>query len=201
VGYKLWSSGELLTSADVNAYLMKQSVIVCTSGTRPSSPNYGMLIFETDSGRYQSYSTVYSAWVPLGMTVTGSYTPTLTATTTNPTLGTGGLAEGRFTLFNGKWCAIRGTIKFGSSGTNAGSGQYLIALPFTANSNIANGVSTVGSGAVRSAGSIAMVQYYCSASSTTMAGITTSGNNITSGTPGAWTANDYLSFSMVMEVA
>jgi hypothetical protein len=201
VGYKLWSAGDLLTSADVNAYLMKQAVIVCTSGTRPASPPNGMTIYETDNSRYMCFSTAFAAWVPLGQIVTGTYTPTLTASTTNPTLGSSGIAEGRYTLWNGKWCTIRGTIRFGTSGANAGSGQYLIALPFTSSSQISNGVSTCGSGVVRSAGSLAPVTYYCTTSATTMAGIISTGNNLTSGTPGVWTNNDYISFSMTYETS
>jgi len=196
--FKDFATGDVLTETDMDG-IMKQTIIVCTSGTRPASPNEGMTVFETDTDRYSVYTG--SAWVTMGQSITGTYTPTLTATTTNPTLGTSGLAEGRYTLWGGKWCAIRGTIRFGTSGAAAGSGQYLIALPFTSNANITNGVSTCGTGVVRSAGSLAMVAYYCTTSASTMAGVTTSGSNITSGTPGAWTNNDYISFSMTFETA
>jgi hypothetical protein len=64
VGFKTWSSGDVLTAADVNDYLMEQAVIACTSGTRPGSPNEGMTIFETDTDRLLIYSG--SAWVRLG---------------------------------------------------------------------------------------------------------------------------------------
>ena len=41
---------------------MKQSVIVCTSGTRPAGPNEGMTIYETDTDRVQIYNG--AAWSP-----------------------------------------------------------------------------------------------------------------------------------------
>lgn len=56
------------------------------------------------------------------------FTPTLTATTTAPTLGTGGEAKGW-------WCRQSGIVtggvifRFGTSGVNAGSGTYEVLLP------------------------------------------------------------------------
>lgn len=200
MGYKLWSSNELLTSTDLNTYLSKQSVIVCTSGTRPSSPPEGMLIYETDFDRYRSWNG--TEWSVIGQSLTLTFTPTLTATTTNPTLGTGSGQAARYTLFGGKFCHFRGTVLFGTSGNNQGSGQYLIALPFTAVNQISGGVSTVGAGAIRCAGSNSPATFYIAAGSTTMAGMTTSGAALASGAPGAWgTSGDYLSFSMTYETA
>lgn len=48
-GIKTWSDGDVLNAADLNGYLMKQAVVTCTSGTRPSSPTTGQPIFETDT--------------------------------------------------------------------------------------------------------------------------------------------------------
>jgi hypothetical protein len=57
-----------------------------------------------------------------------AYTPTLTATTTNPTLGTGSTASGRYAEIDR---VVFGTfdITFGSSGVAAGSGTYEISAP------------------------------------------------------------------------
>ncbi|MEV0151581.1 MULTISPECIES: hypothetical protein [unclassified Nonomuraea] len=49
--YKTFTAGEILTAADVMTYLMNQVVVVCTSGTRPSSPAEGRVIYETDTDR------------------------------------------------------------------------------------------------------------------------------------------------------
>lgn len=46
--YKVWGT-EVLRSADINTYLMRQTIIVCTSSTRPSSPATGMHIWQTDT--------------------------------------------------------------------------------------------------------------------------------------------------------
>lgn len=60
MGFKTFSAGDVLTAADVNDFLMEQSVIVCTSGTRPASPHEGMRIYETDTKLHRFYNG--SAW-------------------------------------------------------------------------------------------------------------------------------------------
>lgn len=57
-----------------------------------------------------------------------SYTPTLTASTTSPTLGTGSSATGYYKRIGHRVTGYA-NIAFGSSGTAAGSGAYLILLP------------------------------------------------------------------------
>lgn len=57
-----------------------------------------------------------------------SWTPALTASTTNPTLGTGGSTSGKYVKI-GRTVMGWGYIKFGTSGQAAGSGTYLVSLP------------------------------------------------------------------------
>lgn len=57
-----------------------------------------------------------------------SYTPTLTATTTPPTLGTGSSAVGYYKRL-GRWVRGNAVITFGTSGVVAGSGDYGLLLP------------------------------------------------------------------------
>lgn len=59
-GFKTFSA-TTFSSADVNSYLMQQTVIQCTSSTRPSSPHEGMVIVETDTDILRIYTG--SAWV------------------------------------------------------------------------------------------------------------------------------------------
>lgn len=60
MGNKTWATEEVLASADVNNLLMRQAVIGCTSGTRPASPQEGMLVYETDTDTYRGFDG--SAW-------------------------------------------------------------------------------------------------------------------------------------------
>src|SRR5215208_3695550 len=64
----------------------------------------------------------------------GSYTPVLTATTTNPSLGTGGALTGKYyKIFDQVW--IWGEFRFGV-GAAIGSGTYQISIPFRAKTNL-----------------------------------------------------------------
>lgn len=64
MAFKTFTAGAVLTASDVNTYLAKQAVVVCTSTTRPSSPPEGMTIYETDTDKLLSYTTSTTGWVP-----------------------------------------------------------------------------------------------------------------------------------------
>lgn len=55
MAFKTFTAGEVLTASDVNTFLGKQAVIVCTSGTRPAAPVEGMTIYETDTDKLLAY--------------------------------------------------------------------------------------------------------------------------------------------------
>lgn len=57
-----------------------------------------------------------------------TYTPTLTAVTTSPTLGSGAVQLGKYVQV-GRTVDVQFNITFGSSGAAAGSGVYLVSLP------------------------------------------------------------------------
>lgn len=130
MAFKTFTSGAVLTAAELNTYLMQQSVIVCTAATRPSAPVEGMTIYETDTDYLRTYTG--AAWVtiaqPLGEVV---WTPALTASSVNPTLGTGSTATGGY-VRQGRLITFYAQLAFGTSGNAAGTGTYRVSLPFTA---------------------------------------------------------------------
>lgn len=127
----------VLTSADMNDYLMKQSVITCTSGTRPASPVEGMTIYETDTDCYVTYNG--SAWVhDLGGTWR-TYTPTFSGMS----LGNG-TTQARYSVV-GKTVNVTLTVFAGSTTTY--SGTIAISLP-RATASWYSSSTTLGSGAV-----------------------------------------------------
>lgn len=71
-----------------------------------------------------SGETTGAKWGPAAQT----YTPSLTAATSNPVLGTGGSTAGRFILI-GKLLFVQMSVTFGTSGVSEGSGTYLLSLP------------------------------------------------------------------------
>lgn len=76
-----------------------------------------------------------------------TYTPAVTATTTNPNLGSTAIAEGEYQVANGR-CSGRATVITGGTGITAGSGSYRISLPVAAKFLTSTSVVCVGSGAV-----------------------------------------------------
>ena len=198
--YTLLVTGDVPGASTYFNPLMQQTIIPCTSGTRPTPSHEGMTIYETDTNWYLSWDG--ANWIMIGTTVTGVYTPTLSATS-SPNLGTGGTIEGRWTLKNGKWCTYRGSIQWGTSGT-AGSGQYLVSLPFTSNANITNGVSNVGNIMLRDASAGPALRtgaLYVTASSTTFAMFEATTGIVTNSVPWAWGGSgDYISWTVTYEI-
>lgn len=60
MAFKTFNDGDVLTETDLNTYLMRQAVVKCTSGARPSSPTEGDVIYETDTDALLIHSG--SAW-------------------------------------------------------------------------------------------------------------------------------------------
>jgi hypothetical protein len=202
--FKVWADNDFLLAAEVNDYLMEQSVIRCTSGTRPSAPNDGMLVYETDTNWYVSYNPGVG-WRTLGQMITGTYTPTLTGSGGNPNLGSTGTAEARWTIWNGKWCLYRGSFQWGGSGMTAGSGQYLVSAPFTSSTFITNGVSCLGQVFFRdnSAGpALRTGACYITTSQTTLGLFEATTGLVTGANPWTWAGSgDYISWEIAYEIA
>lgn len=71
-----------------------------------------------------------------------TYNPQLTATSSNPVLGTGGSITGYYyKIFDQVW--VWGEFRFGSSGASGGTGTWLITLPFIA-TNFLGFSTTIG---------------------------------------------------------
>jgi hypothetical protein len=128
VAFKTFGVGDVLTASEVNTYLMRQAVITCTSGTRPSSPPEGMHIYETDTDKKLTYNG--SSWVEMGRVgAWTAFTPSWTGATTNPTLGNGTMSCAYMIM--GRTAFVRIKIVWGST-TNSGSGLYGLSLPAAA---------------------------------------------------------------------
>jgi hypothetical protein len=77
-----------------------------------------------------------------------TYVPVLTASTTNPTLGTGtGLVQTGSYVTAGKLVVGWAKIAFGTTGANRGSGLYLVSLPVAIETGafVASSLETVDS--------------------------------------------------------
>jgi hypothetical protein len=124
MAFKTFAPG-VLTSSDVNTFLMRQAVIVCTSSTRPASPNEGMTIFETDTDFTLQYTG--TAWVRIAnIGAWTSWTPVYSGTGwtfTTVTSFSSYIRFGRLVV-----CNLRSTF----TTVTQGAGRLEVTLPFTA---------------------------------------------------------------------
>jgi hypothetical protein len=124
MAFKVFTPG-VLTSSDVNTFLMRQAVIVCTSTTRPASPNEGMTIYETDTDSYAVYTG--TEWRYQGRYLT--FTPTLAGS--GWTLK-GRTIESRYAFFGDMIHWFGGISWDGTGSQTAGAGFLTLTAPVAA---------------------------------------------------------------------
>lgn len=130
-----------------------------------------------------------------------AYTPTLTAVTTNPTLGTGGSATGRHVRI-GNLMEVHATVVFGSSGVAAGSGAYRVALPVATQA----AATILGTGMLydSSAGQMKHITAILSSSTTValyLGDAAAAAFEVTHANPWTWAANDQIWIKFSYEAA
>lgn len=139
--------------------------------------------------------------------LSGTWTPDLTAFTTNPTMGTGNSRAGRYIRVGKLFiCWVR--IVFGSAGVAAGSGRYFVSMPggISQNSSLAN--NKVGQAFLYDSSGAVMAHTFVSIdfgtelfvldyAATWPTGTITS---VAHNAPWTWAANDEIQFFAVCEV-
>jgi hypothetical protein len=145
-------------------------------------------------------NTIGAAWV--------TWTPVLTASTTNPTLGSGSTASGNYTQIN-KLVIANFLFGFGTSPT-AGSGTYQISLPITPKTTsqvfqqnelgsiLLRDASTQSAGFAY--GYITNTNYFIMAYQPPTYFVTALAN-VTNAAPWTWAASDTLSGQIIYEAA
>ena len=135
-------------------------------------------------------NTIGAAWE--------TWTPALTASTTNPTLGTGSSQTGRYGRIN-KIVIGQGQISFGTAGVAAGNGFYYVSAPV----NFLTVGAIVGTwqGYDSSAGTV----YFGFLVTDTVSRCVLYYNNpasvITNAAPWTWAASDFIRVSYSYEAA
>lgn len=127
-----------------------------------------------------------------------TYVPTLTASTTNPTLGSGSTQSGWWKRIDNM---VRGGafVRFGTSGVAVGSGTYFVSLPFPADSTFMLGSDSNGLGSVVGAvmlrdnsvptGDVGSCQINAALTGVIMR---VGGGLVANGSPWVWAASDAL---------
>ncbi|MFG3639077.1 hypothetical protein ACGF3C_02235 [Micromonospora sp. NPDC047762] len=192
MAFKGFADGDVLTAAEVNTYLMNQTVIVCTSGTRPSSPPEGMVVYETDTDLIRVWTG--STWgLLLDATGWTSYTPIWTAIGTNPVKNNGTITGAYKRI--GTTVHYTGEILMGST-TTYGSGAWLVSTPTTA----AGAAIAVGSSVMRSASNaVNRVGGSVEFNTTTTLAFYGAGGAVASTVPFTWANGDRLRWSITYE--
>jgi hypothetical protein len=202
LGFKSWAAGDVLTASDVNGYLMDQGVMSFASASARDTAltgelAEGMVAYLRDTDELVVYNG--SVWRTFSDGQLQTYTPALTAPTTNPTLGSGSSVVGRY-VRGGRMVTVWVRIGFGSSGVSAGSGQYTVSLPvaastITASSSNGSG-QAIGFGHIRDDGSTSnnTVISVNLTTATTVRFVVAPGGAVSESNPISWAANDVITF-------
>jgi hypothetical protein len=122
---KVFTAGEVLAAADVNSFLMDQTVMsfagTAARGSAIGTATEGMLTYLEDSDTYQSYDG--SSWLPL--ISPGAWTA-FTPTWNNLTIGNGVYNRSHFTQI-GKTAIVAVDFTLGS--TSAVTGDIQMTVP------------------------------------------------------------------------
>lgn len=172
----------------------------------PASPAAGSQRLFLDSAdgnklkRKDSSGVVTTIEGGAGVTYT-AFAPALQAATTNPTLGTGGSATGRY-FQNGKQVEGDIVIQFGTSGAAAGSGTYYVTFPVAANmSGLAFRVVGTAYGATGGGVNLFTASATLNSGTRMQLIVNSTSTLISHNTPAAWTNNDVLIIHFSYEAA
>lgn len=146
-----------------------------------------------ESGQSTGLKWEGSAWT--------SYTPTLTATTTNPTLGSSVL-EGYYKEIDDELYLVKICYVVTTGGAfNPGSGTYSFALPFAAAAAPAFqfGVAYVGDAGTTHFAGVARVAASASAIATLVAADSTGAKTVTHNAPITWATGDIIGVDMLVK--
>jgi len=200
-GRRTFTAGDILRAADVQDYLMDQTVMVFAGTAARSSaiatPSEGMVTITTDTDELQYYNgTSFVSGLPFGAWT--SYTPTFT----NFTLGNGTITLAKYVQI-GKTVIVKVFVTLGS--TSSVSGKIGFTLPVTATSdnfdrNIGN--ASLNAAAVNAQGFVAIgTSTRADLYAVLASGTYTTSTNISSTIPGTWASASTWSATFTYEAA
>ena len=129
-----------------------------------------------------------------------TYVPALTASVSNPTLGSGSTATGRYSRQADRTIHIQLVISFGTSGTNAGSGNYQVSIPVNQAAQTATEVNGNGYLYDSSANALYVVVVTDDPNSDARVTIWTDQlGQVTDAVPFAWAVSDSIALNLTYE--
>jgi len=124
--FKTFVSGDVLTAAEVNDYLMKQSVIVCdSSGDYPGSPVEGMSVYDKALDCVLTYDgSSFVRCVPVTSTAVQTWTPVVDQSgNVAATVGTADYVR--------QGCLVTAWMVLSITGSGTAANQVEVTLPVT----------------------------------------------------------------------
>jgi hypothetical protein len=206
VAFASFNVANTYTQAQIDAALALKSPSASPTFTGtvtlPSTTSIGD-VSSTEIGYLDGVTSALQTQMDAKLTTPGawiSFTPTLTGSSTNPTLGPSSSRIGSYTQV-GKLVTYKFLIAFGVSGSSAGSGFYKIDLPVTA-IGAPSTINAFGVGQIyqNSGGARRMVGLSLE-STTNLIFREAGGAIVDQGSPWAWTAGDQLSGLITYEAA
>jgi hypothetical protein len=197
LGYKEFTTGDVLTAADANGYLASQVVMVFASAAARTSaiasPQEGMISYLKDTNSTEYYSG--SAWVAIGGS-TGATWTTFTPTYTDITVGNGTVTS-RYTK-SGNLVTVYFRFVLGSTSSTGVNPVVTLPSPIVPLYRFAMTGIWFDSGVQAYVGS-----FGTDGANVNCEGISTGGTWATTGNGRPFTlgANDWLQFTGTYEVA
>lgn len=166
----------------------------------PQTWTSGQIVTAADMNR--DVRDNFNAAFPLGVDGWTAYTPSLTASSSNPTLGTGSTAAGVYIRI-GRLIIGNARVAFGTSGTAAGTGTYRVSLPVTPRNYATTPPPVVGGGWIydASANSLWLVSTYIGTGTSYVELPVEAGLVVTEAAPFAWSTSDQITFNFMYEAA
>jgi hypothetical protein len=197
-GFKTFTSGEVLTAADVNGYLMQGVGVFTDAANRDAeitSPQEGQFAYLKDSDATTYYTG--SEWANSGGLTYATYTPTFT-----------GFTKGNATIVaryaqSGKSVNVFVEVTLGS--TSLITGSLTISLPVTAATNAlgSRGIGACSDSGVRAYSAVSILNSTTAMEIKPLAASLSfvAEDDVSAAQPMTWTTNDKFSTNITYEAA
>lgn len=176
---------------------------VFSDSARPPVPYVSEQTWRTDNGNLEIHDGTDWREIPRrdgGGTEWTTYTPQLTATTTNPGMGSTALRQGRY-IREGRRVTVEVILEFAGTNLTAGSGTYEVSLPVTARTQSTGRRTGPAYAWDDSASNMADGIVYIDESATTKVRFCIDSNVVTAAAPWTWADGDQLGFTLTYEAA
>lgn len=198
-------TNEHITDTRPQACLITSKFALASSANQPPAPYTSEVTWWTDVGCFKVWDGSEQREIPHrdgGGSAWTTYTPVLTATSSNPNMGSTATRQGRYIRY-GRMVTVEVSLRFGGTGVSAGNGFYEVSLPVTARSQSIG--RRTGSAYTwdnsPASGDFADGVCFINSGETDKVRLSIDSNVVSHNVPWTWAANDELGFTITYEAA